>query len=101
MANLEFLNEIAKIIKKRKLAKPENSYIAELIAQGLPKITQKVGEEGVEVVIAALAENKERLISESADLIFHLMILLDSKGLTLAEVVTELENRNKKWTSAN
>ena len=101
MANIEFLNEIAKIIKKRKLTKPQNSYIAELIEQGLPKISQKVGEEGVEVVIAALAEDKDRLINESADLLFHLMILLDSKDIALADVVAELENRNKQWTLEN
>ncbi len=101
MAKIEFLNEITEIIKKRKLTQPENSYIAELMAEGLPKISQKLGEEAVEVVVAALAEDKARLVSESADLIFHLMILLDSKDLTILDVVKELDNRNKKWTSKN
>ncbi|MFZ8864769.1 MAG: phosphoribosyl-ATP diphosphatase [Rickettsiales bacterium] len=101
MAKIEFLNEITEIIKKRKLTQPENSYIAELVAEGLPKISQKLGEEAVEVVVAALAEDKARLVSESADLIFHLMILLDSKDLNILDVVKELDNRNKKWTSKN
>ena len=101
MAKIEFLNEITEIIKKRKLTQPENSYIAELMAEGLPKISQKLGEEAVEVVVAALAEDKARLVSESADLIFHLMILLDSKDLNILDVVKELDNRNKKWTSKN
>lgn len=101
MAKIEFLSEITDIIKKRRLTQPDNSYIAELIAQGLPKISQKLGEEAVEVVVAALAEDKERLVSEAADLIFHLMILLDSKDLTIENVVEELAKRNKKWTSQN
>jgi phosphoribosyl-ATP pyrophosphohydrolase len=72
MAKIEFLSEITDIIKKRRLTQPDNSYIAELIAQGLPKISQKLGEEAVEVVVAALAEDKERLVSEGSRFNFSL-----------------------------
>jgi len=99
MSKVEFLNKISEVIKERKEADPSESYTAELFQDGLSKISQKVGEEAVETVVAALSETNERLISESADLIFHLLILLDAKGVSLDEVMDELERRNKQWIS--
>jgi phosphoribosyl-ATP pyrophosphohydrolase len=65
-----------------------------LVAQGLPKIAQKVGEEGTEVVIAALAQDDRRLIEEVADLTFHTLVLLAARGLSVQDVLAELEKRH-------
>ena len=97
MSNIAFLNELYSIIKdKRANAAPADSYVASLAAKGLAKTAQKVGEEAVETVIAAMKKDKEELRYESADLIFHLLVLLEQSGLTLDEVVEELYNRQCK-----
>lgn len=89
-----FLSELTDVIELRKTAKPESSYVATLL-QGPPeRLTQKLGEESVETIIAALAQSDRELLSESADLIFHLMVLLSSKNLSLAQVVQELKARS-------
>jgi phosphoribosyl-AMP cyclohydrolase / phosphoribosyl-ATP pyrophosphohydrolase len=80
-------------ISARALDRPEGSYTTKLLAEGIPAIARKVGEEGVEVVTAALAESDERVISESADLIYHLYVLLAARGLDLAAVEDELQSR--------
>jgi phosphoribosyl-ATP pyrophosphohydrolase len=67
--------------------------VAKLNARGVPKIAQKVGEEAVEAVIAAMADDRDGLIGESADLIFHLLVLLRAKGITLADIAAELDRR--------
>lgn len=79
-------------IRERRGADPASSYVARLTAAGRPKIAQKVGEEAVETVIAALAQ-PEKLASEAADLLFHLLVLLADAGLTLADVTAELARR--------
>ena len=94
MSKTEFIDRVTQIIKERKKADPSESYTASLYKDGLNKIAQKVGEEATETVVAALGETNERLVSESADLIFHLMILLDAKGLSMDDVMDELNRRN-------
>jgi phosphoribosyl-ATP pyrophosphohydrolase len=87
------LERLEATIAQRMSADPDTSYVARLNAKGLKKIAQKVGEEGVETVIAALAEDDKALVGEAADLIFHLIVLLQAKGLGLAEVCAELARR--------
>ncbi len=84
------------VIEERKKNPTEKSYTASLFAEGLPRIAQKVGEEGTEVVVAALAQEDQRLIEEVADLTYHTLVLLSARGLTPADVVAELEKRHRK-----
>ena len=88
------LHDLFDLIEDRKTAQPSGSYTVTLL-QDENKAAQKVGEEAVEVVIAALNQPKERLIEESADLLFHLLVLLSSKDVTLAEVEAALAKRRK------
>jgi phosphoribosyl-ATP pyrophosphohydrolase len=83
------------VIQERKNNPSEKSYTASLFNEGLPKIAQKVGEEGTEVVVAALAQEDQRLIEEIADLTYHTLVLLAARGLTPAHVMAELEKRHK------
>lgn len=83
------------VIEDRRKNPTERSYTASLFAEGLPKIAQKVGEEGTEVVVAALAQDDRRLIEEVADLAFHTLVLLAARGLSPAEVIAELEKRHR------
>lgn len=83
------------VIEDRKANPTETSYTSSLFSQGLLKIAQKVGEEGTEVVVAALAQDDQRLIEEIADLIFHTLVLLSARGLSPAHIITELEKRHK------
>jgi len=87
------LEELYNTILSRKQNMPEGSYVASLFRDGDDRIIQKVGEEAVEVVIAAKNTSKQRIISEIADLLFHLLILLASKGVTLSDILDELEKR--------
>lgn len=82
------------VIEARKQNPSEKSYTSRLFAEGLPKIAQKVGEEGTEVVVAALAQDDRRLIEEVADLAYHTLVLLAARGLKLQEVLAELEKRH-------
>jgi len=84
------------VIEDRKKNPSEKSYTASLFKEGLPKIAQKVGEEGTEVVVAALAQDDRRLIEEVADLTYHTLVLLSARGLSLVEVLAELEKRHRK-----
>lgn len=92
---LAFLEQLTEIIEDRKNNPSDKSYTSGLFAKGINKLAQKVGEEGVEVVIEAMADNRELLLSESADLMFHLMVLLSAKGLSLADVVEILKKRHQ------
>ena len=87
------LTRLARMIADRHATRPPESYTATLFERGLPKIAQKVGEEAVETVIAALAEDDERLASESADLLFHLLVLLQARGVPFEAVLAELNQR--------
>jgi len=93
--SLAFLNELDNVVSSRKNENPEESYTASLFAEGLARMCQKVGEEGVEVSLAGMKEDKEELLNESADLIFHLMVLLQNFNLSLEDVVHVLNNRHK------
>ena len=83
------------VIEERKKTPSEKSYTTSLFNEGLPKIAQKVGEEGTEVVVAALAQEDQRLIEEVADLTYHTLVLLAARRLTPAHVMAELEKRHK------
>jgi phosphoribosyl-ATP pyrophosphohydrolase len=83
------------VIEERKKNPSEKSYTTSLFNEGLPKIAQKVGEEGTEVVVAALVQEDQRLIEEIADLTYHTLVLLAARGLTLAHILAELEKRHK------
>jgi phosphoribosyl-ATP pyrophosphohydrolase len=84
------------VIESRRQNPTEQSYTSSLFAAGLPKIAQKVGEEGTEVVVAALAQDNKRLIEEVADLTYHTLVLLAARGLKLEDILTELEKRHKQ-----
>ena len=87
------LERLEQTIASRRDASPDESYVAKLNSRGVPKIAQKVGEEATETVIAALSGSNEELVGESADLIFHLMVLLQAKGIAFDEVLGELDRR--------
>ena len=93
MDSSDTLSRLAATIAVRRAADPESSYVARLNARGLPKIAQKLGEEAVETVIAALSGDTDELTGEAADLLFHLLVLLDAKGVPLAAVLAELDRR--------
>ena len=93
--NQNFIFELENIISDRYENPVEGSYINKMQKKGLNKIAQKVGEEGVETVIAALAESREELVGESADLVFHLLFLLKEKGLSIKDVADKLVERHK------
>jgi phosphoribosyl-ATP pyrophosphohydrolase/phosphoribosyl-AMP cyclohydrolase len=87
------LSRLARTIATRAAERPKGSYTAELLAQGIGKASQKLGEEAVEVVVAANSEDDERLASEAADLLYHLLVLLQARGVPLDAVLRELESR--------
>lgn len=93
MASPETLARLEATIAARRGADPDSSYVARLNAKGLAKIAQKLGEEAVETVIAALTEDHGALVGEAADLLFHLLVLLGAKDIPLAEVLAELDRR--------
>lgn len=93
MADLAFLTRLEATLRERRGGDPATSYVAKLHAKGIAKIAQKLGEEAVETVIAALSEDDGALTGEAADLLFHLLVLLDARGLSLTDVVAELERR--------
>ncbi|MFK4005251.1 phosphoribosyl-ATP diphosphatase [Qipengyuania sp. NPDC077563] len=90
---MDTLTRLEATIAKRLTASPDESYVARLNSKGLAKIAQKVGEEAVETVIAAMSGPREELVSESADLLMHLVVLLQKKGVALDEVMAELDRR--------
>ncbi len=87
------LEKLEALLKERKAADPTSSYVAKLYAKGDRKIAQKVGEEAVEAAMAVAADDNEELVKESADLLFHLMVLLEARGLGLDDVAGELAHR--------
>ena len=94
--NTPFLNQLESIIDQRKLADPATSYVASLFAKGINKIAQKVGEEAVEMVIESKDNKEDLFLEESADLLFHYLILLNAKGHNLKQVIEILEKRHNK-----
>ncbi len=95
-SRISFLSMLENVIAQRVRDRPDGSYTARIWAEGPNRIAQKVGEEGVEVALAAVTQPDERLIGESADLLFHLALLLKSRNLSLADAVAELERRHAK-----
>lgn len=91
---LAFLSRLESVIEKRVSERPEGSYTARLWADGPTRMAQKVGEEGVEVALAAVTQGDDKLVGEAADLLFHLTLLLKSRQLSLGHVVAELERRH-------
>ena len=94
-ASNDFLVQLEQVIEQRKTADPDSSYVAGLFAKGMNKIAQKVGEEAVELVIEAKDQNNELFLEESADLLFHYLMLLQAKGFKLADVVKILKMRHR------
>ena len=92
----DFLFYLEDIIDLRKQASPDSSYVAKLFSKGLNKIAQKVGEEAVETVIEAKDDNDSLFLNESADLLFHYLILLNAKGFKLQDVIDILKDRHAK-----
>jgi phosphoribosyl-ATP pyrophosphohydrolase/phosphoribosyl-AMP cyclohydrolase len=93
-ADLGFLGTLEEVIATRMTAAPESSYVAKLMAKGVEKIAQKVGEEGVETALAGVLSSEENLKNEDADLLFHLMVLLKAKKLSLRDITAVLEKRH-------
>ncbi len=89
-----FLDDLSALIARREIDRPEGSYTTELFRSGVRRIAQKVGEEGVETALAAVTQGDEALLGESADLLYHLLVLLRARGLDLDEVVAVLRKRH-------
>ena len=91
--HMDTLTRLEHTIAQRQDADPDSSYVAQLNARGLPAIAQKLGEETTETIIAALTGTDDDLIGESADLLFHLTVLLSAKGIALDAIMAELDRR--------
>jgi len=92
---LAFLGELERIVQSRRDAEPDSSYTARLLASGVKRCAQKVGEEGVEVALAATAGDREELIEESADLLYHLQVVLAASDVGMDDVLKVLEARHR------
>jgi phosphoribosyl-ATP pyrophosphohydrolase/phosphoribosyl-AMP cyclohydrolase len=92
---IAFLAKLESVIAQRAVEKPEASYTARLLDKGVKRIAQKVGEEGVETALAGVGESNDKVVEESADLLFHLLVLLRARGIALTDVVRALESRHR------
>ena len=92
--NISFIAELETIVATRMAAGSEESYTARLAAAGTKRIAQKVGEEGVELALAAAAGSQQETIDEAADLVYHLIVLLADRGLSLEDIATRLKARH-------
>ncbi len=90
-----FLATLEEIIAERRSAAPESSYTARLLAEGRQRIAQKVGEEGVELALAGVGDDRTRVVSEAADLVYHVLVLLAARDVRLDEVLEELARRHR------
>jgi phosphoribosyl-ATP pyrophosphohydrolase len=93
MAQDHLIDRLFAVIDSRKGADPDKSYVAKLHGRGLNKIAEKMGEEAIETIVAAVAKDKAETVAESADLLFHLMVLWSAKGVTPGDVFAELARR--------
>jgi phosphoribosyl-ATP pyrophosphohydrolase/phosphoribosyl-AMP cyclohydrolase len=91
---IAFLGRLEEIIAERIVSRPAGSYTAQLLAEGTRRIAQKVGEEGLELALAAVVQSDPEIVGEAADLLYHTLLLLKVKGLSLSQVVAELEARH-------
>ncbi len=96
MGSIAFIQQLEDIIAERLEDPTEGSYTASLAAAGTKRIAQKVGEEGVELALASVAGDKDEVIEEAADLVYHLLVLLKQQELSLADVAAVLESRHSK-----
>jgi phosphoribosyl-ATP pyrophosphohydrolase len=92
----DMLNELFQIIEDRKANPTNDSYTAKLLEEGEDRILQKIGEEAVELILAAKGQGNQRLVEETADLFYHILVILAAKGLTLEDVESELRMRHEK-----
>jgi phosphoribosyl-ATP pyrophosphohydrolase len=92
--NIEFLIELEEVIRQRIAAPTEDSYTARLVASGDRRVAQKLGEEAVELALATASGNREEQLDEAADLLYHLLVLLTSKSIRLADVSARLSERH-------
>ena len=92
--DIAFLTRLEEVIRNRLAEGGENSYTATLVASGDKRVAQKVGEEGVELALASVAGSRDEQLEEAADLVFHLLVLLQSKGIAFSEVARLLEKRH-------
>ena len=90
---MDTLTRLEATIAERRKADPGTSYVAQLAHRGTPVMARKLGEEAVEACVAALAGSREELVGEAADVLFHLMVLLADKGVSIDEVMGELDRR--------
>lgn len=95
MSDTVFLAQLETIIRQRLADAPAGSYTARIASQGIVKAAQKVGEEGVELALAAAAQDATRVTSEAADLLYHLLLVLAMREVALGDVVAELERRHR------
>ena len=93
-ASIEFLQTLEDVIRERSQAPAAKSYTARLLESGSKRVAQKVGEEGVELALAAVAGDRDETINEAADLFYHILVLLAAKNIRLADVVAALETRH-------
>jgi len=96
MSDQNFLASLEAVIRQRIEAAPDGSYTASLASRGVSKVAQKLGEEGVELALAAVVEPDDRVVAESADVIYHLLVLLNVRGISLDDVIAELEARHRE-----
>ena len=95
-SDLEFIAKLEGIVRSRLERPVDDSYTAKLAAAGTKRIAQKVGEEGIELAPAAVTGDREEIINEAADLVYHMIVLLSEQSLTLADVATQLESRHSE-----
>ena len=93
---IHFLENLDELIRDRIATNPDNSYVASLVASGDKRLAQKVGEEAVELAIAVTAGDRDEQIGEAADLLFHVLVLLNAKGIRLEHVAAVLEQRHAR-----
>lgn len=89
-----FLNKLETLIQARVMDPKSGSYTSQLVAGGLHRIAQKLGEEGVELALASVSNDRDATIKEAADLVFHLLVLLNAQGIALADVIACLQQRH-------
>lgn len=99
MANIAFIEQLEALVNQRLQESPENSYTAKLAKKGIAHAAQKVGEEGVETALAAAVAEDSEVVAESADLLFHLLVVLGMRKIPFASVVDELEQRHRERTA--
>ena len=93
-SNISFLDQLVALIAERRKTMPEGSYTTSLFSEGKARIAQKVGEEGVELALARMKGDSEEMANEAADLLFHMIVLLEDAGLSLADAISVLQNRH-------